>query len=132
MQKKLFEEIVSQFSSFDEIDTIFSDNVAEWKMQLRTPSQYHSDTYKNGKLVSAYSSDWNQGPFPTSSSTYTSGGDTYITKKYYAPAQYDCKKPIIEMKVIKKGADIKLKEIYKRRKHPDKTKYTKKIKRRQT
>ena len=65
MQKKLFEEIVSQFSSFDEIDTIFSDNVAEWKMQLRTPSQYHSDTYKNGKLVSAYSSDWNQGPFPT-------------------------------------------------------------------
>ena len=28
---KLFEDIVSQFSSFDEIETIYSDNVSEWK-----------------------------------------------------------------------------------------------------
>ena len=112
---KLFEDIVSQFSSFDEIETIYSDNVSEWKMKLTTPPQYHSDTYKNGKLVETYSSDWNQGPFSASSSTYKSGGDTYITKKYYTPAKYDYVKPIKERKIIKKGEDVKLSEIYKKR-----------------
>jgi hypothetical protein len=112
---KIFEEIVSQFSSFDEIETTYSDNVSEWKMKLKTPPQYHSDTYKNGKLVDTYSSDWKQGPFPASSSTYKSGGDTYITKTYFTPAKYDYDKPIIERKIIKKGEDVKLSEIYKRR-----------------
>ncbi len=51
--------------------------------------KYVSETFINGKRDSIYESDWHNGPFPTETSTYKSGGDTYVTKTYYRPAKYE-------------------------------------------
>lgn len=111
---QIFEKMVDRYSTFDEVELVYGDSV--W-IRDKKPAQYHSDTYKDGKLISAYASDWSQGYFSPSSSTYTSGGATYKTKTYYTPAQYNgyWKKPIKERNVIKKGIEVKLTEIYKKR-----------------
>jgi len=53
-----FERIVNDFSSFDITEIIYDDSVL---VRERVPAQYRSDTYKNGRLLSSYTSDWDGG-----------------------------------------------------------------------
>ena len=50
--------------------------------------KYRSETYLNGRLVDTYETDWSQGPFKATTSTYRTSGDTYLTKTFYVPAKY--------------------------------------------
>ena len=53
-------------------------------------AKYRQETYLNGKLHDVYESDWDSGPFAPRTSTYISGGDTYVTKTFYvAPKHAD-------------------------------------------
>ena len=106
------DKIVKDFSKFDKVEVTYGDSV---RTSTIIPAQYHSDTYKNGRLESEYSSDWTQGYFAPKTSTYKSGGDTYTTKTYYTPVRYkyEWSRPVKETKIIQKGETIRLKEIYK-------------------
>lgn len=109
----VFDKLVSDFSNYDEVEIIYGDSVLE---RNKIPAQYHKDTYLNGKLESQFSSDWNQGYFKPTTSTYKSGNNIYRTETYYTPVQYNnrWKREIIERKVTKKGETKKLEEIYKK------------------
>ena len=48
-------------------------------------AKYRQETYLNGKLQNTYESDWSSGWFAPETSTFKSGGDTYVTKTYYVP-----------------------------------------------
>lgn len=112
--KNVLEDVIIKFDSFNETENVYGDSVL---VKKKTPAQYHSDTYKNGKLESTYSSDWNLGYFPPSTSTYVSGGVTYVTKKYYSPEKTRniWEKRILGKKIVKKGEDVRIAEIYIRR-----------------
>lgn len=110
----VLDAVIKKFDSFNETENVYGDSVL---VKKRIPAQYHSDTYINGKLESTYSSDWNHGYFPPSTSTYVSGGVTYVTKKYFTPEKISNKweKRIIGKKIIQKGEDVRIAEIYIRR-----------------
>ena len=48
-------------------------------------AKYRQETYLNGKLHDTYESDWTSGWFAPKTSTYRSGGDTYVTQTFYVP-----------------------------------------------
>lgn len=54
-------------------------------------AKYRQETYLNGKLQSTYESDWSAGWFAPETSTYKSGGDTYVTKTFYVPPKSETK-----------------------------------------
>ena len=54
-------------------------------------AKYRQETYLNGKLQSTYESDWSAGWFAPETSTYKSGGDTYVTKTFYIPPKSETK-----------------------------------------
>lgn len=109
---KTLEKIISEFSQFDEYETIYGDSVLETEI---IPEKYNVDTYRNGVKESSYSSDWNSGYFPPETSTYTSGGVTYKTRKYYTSKRTISKwvRPVKEHKLTRSGALYRLSQIYK-------------------
>lgn len=110
----VYEKFVSGFAAFDEVKVVYGDSVLVTK---KTPAQYHKDTYINGKLDSQFTSDWEQGYFKPSTSTFKRGNDTYTSKTYYTAPKYSnsWERPVKERKVVKKGETIKLEEIYNRK-----------------
>ena len=54
-------------------------------------AKYRQETYLNGKLQSTYESDWSAGWFAPETSTFKSGGDTYVTKTFYVPPRSEMK-----------------------------------------
>ncbi len=106
----LFNKTIDGFSSLDKYDVTY-DSVYT---SVRIPAEYHIDTYYNGKLESTYVSDWDGGYIAPSTSEYKSRGNTIKKKKYVKPAyikKYWVKKAT-ERKLIQKGVDVKLEEIY--------------------
>jgi len=108
-----FEELIKDFSKFDIIETIYGDSVLK---ETIIKAQYHCDTYLNGKLESEYTSDWESGYFRPSTSIYQTSTDIYRKEVYYTPKrkEYKWEVPIKEKRIIRKGEDIKLHEIYKK------------------
>ncbi len=111
-----YEKVIKDFPSKDIIEPIYGDSVL---ITHSVPAEYHSETYKNGKLTDTFVSDWSGGRMSPSQSTHTIGKDTYVTKTYVVPAhkRNEWERPIIGHKTIQKAKDLqkeKLKEIYKK------------------
>ncbi len=100
-----YDKMINNFTSYDLTDTIYGDSILLYD---RIPAKYHSDTYKNGELVSSYVSDWSGGTIDPSTSRYSSGGDTYVTETYVKPAYTKAYwyRPVIGHKTIKKGSPV--------------------------
>ena len=107
-----FEKVVKEFSKFDVVEAV-GDSIL---VTSRTPAKYHSDTYKNGVLLSTYTSDWDGKSFTPRTSEYVSRGDRFVTKTYVTPqkSERNWEVRIKERRIVKKGEDVKLLEIYKK------------------
>ena len=107
----VFHKIVNDFSSFDKTETVYGDSILRHR---KYPAKYHKDTYKNGKLISQFVSDWNGGEFKPSRSEFITGDDRFVSKTYVTPARTEgyWEKPIIGNRIIEKGETVRLKEIY--------------------
>jgi len=75
-----FKSKIEEMKSFD-----FVEGKEKRIERVNIPSKYRSETYLNGELIDTYESDWDSGYFKTTTSTYKSGKDTYLTKTFYVP-----------------------------------------------
>ena len=112
-QEKEYQKVVESFDKSAITEKVYGDSVL---VRNIVPAEYRSTTYRNGRKVSTYSSDWRGGQIPTRTSTYSSGSDKYTTTTQVIPRHYESHwdVPVKEIKVIKTGVEVKLKEIYKK------------------
>ena len=106
LNKILYETVFVRTDSIIGRKTVYSDDKPQYKI----------DTYKNGKLISTYSSDWDGGHVEPKYSTHKIYDDTYETKTYVS---YNKKRPLqveniyyYEEKLIDRKDLTILKEIY--------------------
>lgn len=87
---KWIELVKEQINNMSYTEHIKGDVIKSWKVRKSGP-KYVTETYLNGKLQDRFESDWDMGYFQQTSSTYTSGSDTYVTTTYFKPEQYETK-----------------------------------------
>ncbi|NLX40921.1 MAG: hypothetical protein GXY75_03355 [Bacteroidales bacterium] len=87
---KWLEILKAQINEMSKTEYIKGDAVKSWKVRKSGP-KYVSETYLNGKLQNRFESDWDMGYFKPTTSTYTSGSQTYVTKTFFQPEQYETK-----------------------------------------
>lgn len=112
-QEKEYQKLVESFDESAITEKVYGDSVLVSNV---VPAEYRSTTYRNGKKVSTYSSNWRGGQIPTRTSTYSSGSNKYTNTTQVIPTHVESHwdKPVKDIKVIKTGEEVKLMEIYKK------------------